>query len=281
MSGRERECDRLRVAILQLNSVDSVEKNIQEILKKAAKITEPVDLICLPENSLFLRLDSKTALPRLNAQSLDWSVFQKLADEKDAGIMLGSVPWEQDGDLFNSTLFFRPGGKGLEVLYHKVHLFDVDVPGAPAVRESDVFKHGDKACVLDWRGWKLGLTICYDLRFSDLFLYYAKQAVDVILVPSSFLVPTGKAHWHTLLKARAIESQAYIVAAAQAGEHRSSSKPDLVRETYGHSLVVDPWGQVIVDHELKQDVSTIVLEKALIEKVRRQIPMAGHRRFRV
>lgn len=280
MSGRQGKHDQLRVAILQLNSVDSVEKNFQQILAKAAKIQDPVDLICLPENALYLRLDSTSTLPRMTAQSVDFSSLQRLADEKDAGVMVGSVPWEQDGHLYNSTLFFRPGGRGPEPLYHKMHLFDVDVPGAPAVRESDSFKHGGEPFILNWRGWKIGLAICYDVRFGELFIHYAKQGVDLILVPSSFLVPTGKVHWHTLLKARAIETQAYVVAAAQAGQHISTLNPATVRETYGHSLVVDPWGQVLVDLELKQDVSTIVLEKSMIDKVRGQIPMAGHRRFR-
>lgn len=281
MSGRQGNHNQLRVATLQLNSVDSVEQNIQEIIKKAAKISDPVDLICLPENALFLRLDSKTGLPGLNHNNLDWSPLQKIADEKDAGLMVGSVPWEQDGALYNSTLFFRPGGKSLEVLYHKIHLFSVDVPGAPPVRETDFFKHGDAPYILEWRGWKIGLAICYDIRFGELFVHYAKNAVDLILVPSSFLVPTGKVHWHTLLKARAIETQSYVVAAAQAGVHRSTVKSEIARETYGHSLIVDPWGQVLMDHELKQDVSTIVLERSMIDKVRGQIPMAGHRRFRL
>lgn len=281
MSGREGKRDQLRVATLQLNSVDSVTQNTKEILKKSQQIKDPVDLICLPENALFLRLDSKTSLPRMNENSIDWAPFQKLADEKDAGLMIGSVPWEQDEILYNSTLFFRPGGKGPEVLYHKIHLFSVDVPGAPAVRETDFFKHGDAPYILDWRGWKIGLSICYDIRFGELFVYYAKQGVDLILVPSSFLVPTGKVHWHTLLKARAIETQSYVVAAAQAGEHRSTLRPEITRETYGHSLVIDPWGQVLIDHTLEQEVSTIVLERSLIDKVRGQIPMAGHRRFRL
>ena len=280
MSGREGKYDQLRVAIVQLNSVDSIEKNIQEIVNKAGKITDPVDLICLPENAVYLRLDSKTQFPLVDEKTVDWGPLQKLADQKDAGLMVGSAPWTQDGVMYNSTLFFRPGGKGPEVLYHKMHLFSVDVPGAPPVRETDFFKHGDQPYILEWRGWKIGLAICYDVRFGELFIHYAKQGVDLILVPSSFLVPTGKVHWHTLLKARAIETQSYVVAAAQAGQHQSTVKPEITRETYGHSLAVDPWGQVIVDHELKQDVSTIVLEHSLIEKVRRQIPMAGHRRLR-
>lgn len=281
MSGREGINNQLRVATLQLNSVDSIEQNIQEITKKAAKIKDPVDLICLPENALFLRLDSKTSLPALNRKSLDWSPLQKIADEKDAGLMVGSVPWEQGGVLYNSTLFFKPQAKDFEVLYHKIHLFSVDVPGAPPVRETDFFKHGDAPYILNWRDWKIGLAICYDVRFAELFVHYAKQAVDVILIPSSFLVPTGKVHWHILMRARAIETQSYVVAAAQAGVHKSTVRPEVSRETYGHSLVVDPWGQVLVDHELSKDVSTIVLERGQIDKVRSQIPMAGHRRFRL
>ncbi|NJM10425.1 MAG: hypothetical protein HC883_06135 [Bdellovibrionaceae bacterium] len=174
----------------------------------------------------------------------------------------------------NSTILFE-AGKGPRVVYTKVHLFDVDVEGAPPVRESELFVNGDHPAILDFHGWKIGLSICYDLRFAELYLNYA-QAVDLILVPSAFLVPTGEAHWHTLLRARAIEAQAYVAAPAQGGEHGSG---DQFRSTYGHSLVVDPWGRVVVDMKLETGLQTVELVREAIEKVRRQIPMKSHRRL--
>jgi nitrilase len=129
---------------------------------------------------------------------------------------------------------------------------------------------------MELKGWKIGLSICYDLRFSELFLTYAKQAVDLILVPSAFLVPTGRAHWHVLLRARAIEAQAYVLAAAQGGKHISGKAQ---RETFGHTLAVGPWGEVISELEEAPGHIIIELRPESITKVREQIPMDGHRRL--
>ena len=127
--------------------------------------------------------------------------------------------------------------------YEKIHLFDIELDGLSPVRETDLFKHGKFPSVFKVRGWEIGQAICYDLRFAELFLEYAKQGVDLVLVPAAFLVETGRAHWEVLLRARAIESQCYIVAAAQAGKHLGCQGGH--RMTYGHSLAIDPWGTVI------------------------------------
>jgi predicted amidohydrolase len=151
-------------------------------------------------------------------------------------------------------------------------LFDIQLAGQEAIRESDEFNHGDGPSILDIKGWKWGLSICYDLRFSELYSKYAHQAVDIISVPAAFLVPTGEAHWHTLLRARAIESQAFVVASAQSGSHKG------IRETYGHSLIVNPWGAILLDMTTV-GVSVMELKKSDIKRVREQIPMSSHRRL--
>jgi predicted amidohydrolase len=158
--------------------------------------------------------------------------------------------------------------------YRKVHLFDVDVQGHNPVRESDAFQSGDQLVVWSLNGFKIGLSICYDIRFSELFSVYAEAQVDLILVPSAFLVPTGRAHWHTLLKARAIENQCFVAAAAQSGVHSGG------RETFGHSLVVDPWGHVVLDAGSQSGpvLFNVSLERQLVSKVRKQIPMNSHRK---
>jgi predicted amidohydrolase len=182
------------------------------------------------------------------------------------------------GDKFsNSTVFLNPNVDP-HVVYSKIHLFDVDVEGAPPVRESDHFVNGSGPALIDFRGWKLGLSICYDLRFPELYLNYAQKA-DLILVPSAFLVPTGEAHWHVLLRARAIESQCYVAAPAQSGEHVSHLDSGQVRKTYGHSLIVDPWGRALEEMASGLDIRTVELSRTPIEKARRQIPMKAHRRL--
>lgn len=269
----------LRVGVAQMNSIDDVNSNVEQIIElmKAACDESPVDVLCFPENCLFLRLSKSTLIPEISLNSEAIYRIEKMASDLNIHVLLGSVPiGVARGKLSNATVFVKPESSAA-VVYEKMHLFDVDVKGAPPVRESDSFRPGPGPAVVEINGWKFGLSICYDLRFSSLFNEYALANVDGVLVPSAFLVPTGRAHWHTLLRARAIESQCYVVAAAQAGLHKNSKGES--RETYGHSLVVDPWGEILVDLETEaKTVKTVELCRAKIEWVRSQIPQRSHRR---
>lgn len=267
----------LRVAVCQLQSIDDVETNLRSILVLLEQIREKggADIICFPENCLYLRL-SKQPIPGVSLQDAAFETLKAKADQFNAFIFFGSVPLKEDGKLSNATVLCAPGEKP-KVVYRKIHLFDVDVVGAERVRESDIFNPGKEPSVLTVRDWKLGLSICYDLRFSELYASYAKSKVDGILVPSAFLVPTGSAHWHVLTRARAIECQAYLLAAAQGGEHKNAQGDR--RETYGHSLIVDPWGRVLAEADLEPGVIWAELRKDEIARVRRQIPTFDHRRL--
>ncbi len=270
----------LDVAVLQLTSIDDVSKNISLIMKHLATLEANVpDLVCLPENSLYFRLKEGSAIPALSLDDVwllplyDWALRFRTS------IHLGSIPRAETGKLFNSSVLIGPDGVPRDV-YRKIHLFDVDVAGHKPVRESDVFSAGTGPAVIDVCGWRVGLSICYDLRFAELFSEYARLGVDLILIPSAFLVPTGKAHWEILTRARAIESQAYVVAAAQGGIHSDGAGHS--RETYGHSIIVDPWGEVIetcVDEFDACRVLRAKLSKERIAMVRSQIPMSSHRRL--
>lgn len=204
--------------------------------------------------------------------------LQRHVDHANVAMMVGSIPFAGDGKEsrpYNATVFLRPGIKP-EMVYRKIHLFDVDVPGAPPVRESESFSHGPETAIVEWKGWKMGLSICYDLRFSELYNQYGRDGVDLILIPSAFLVPTGQAHWDILVRSRAIENQCFVVAAAQGGEHVSATGE--IRHTYGHSMVVSPWGDKLVelvDEDLKWGVAR--LEKSALEQTRARIPMKQHR----
>src|SRR5690606_14018795 len=147
------------------------------------------------------------------------------------------------GKAKNATLYWPPG-QPAKVVYSKIHLSDVEVDGAPPVRESDHFWPGEKAETWQILVWRFGLSICFDFRFAELYAHYA-GVLDAILIPSAFLVPTGEAHWNVLIRARVIENQAFVIAPAQTGAHRSET--GAVRKTYGHSMVVDPWGRVLLD----------------------------------
>lgn len=261
-----------------MTSVDDVQVNLKQILALISELpkNEKTDLILLPENCLYMRLKEGEKVQGFDLSESAFKDLAKVAVDKNMAIHLGSLPLKMNGELFNSAVMIQSDGS-FKATYQKIHLFDIDLEGHKSVRESDVYRHGQKPSSMDFNTWKIGETICYDLRFSELFHQYAKLGADVIVVPSAFLVPTGQAHWEILLRARAIESQCYILAPAQAGLHKSASGE---RSTYGHSLIVDPWGQILKQGSPnKPEVLWARLEKAKIESVRKQIPMKNHRRL--
>jgi len=267
----------LSVALAQMTSVDDVSKNLEQILGILSQVSSGVDLVCFPENSLYLRVREGEEIPFLK---LSDPAFQTLANEAKKCRMvlhLGSVPVELPEGKFNASVLIDHLGE-VKTTYQKIHLFDIQLENQKPIRESDVFRHGSQPSILNFRGWKIGQSICYDLRFAELYQMYAAEEVDVILVPSAFLVKTGEAHWETLLRARAIESQAYVLASAQCGRHQSV-KGESSRETYGNSLAIDPWGQVLTQLQSSPAMEVITLSKKRIAEVRRQIPMHGHRRL--
>ncbi len=258
-----------------MTSTDSVASNVT-MVKRLYDEATLADLVVFPENSLFLRIRSGGAVEALGLAGVECAEIQEMVNQGGKPLMLTTAIKAEGGLARNSTLLFEPARPVREV-YSKIHLFDVDVVGAPPVRESETFAPGRESAVVDVGGWKFGLSICYDLRFSELYSRYA-QSVDVILIPSAFLVPTGEAHWQVLVRARAIESQCYVAAPAQGGVH-VSQQGGPGRQTYGHSLVVDPWGGVALEMTQGPGVRVVELNRELIEKARRQIPMSGHRRL--
>jgi len=271
--------DSLKVGIVQTTSVDDLDankKNIELLLQKLEG--EQLDLVCLPENSIYMRVKEGDQLRPFQLTDEIFDFFKGWARKLNALIHLGSVPLKINEHLQNASVKIWPDGK-VESTYQKIHLFDIALEGQVPIRESDAFRHGAEPSSFSLKGWKIGQSICYDLRFAELYSQYARKSVDLILVPSAFLVTTGKAHWEVLLRARAIESQCFIVAAAQAGIHKGILGGE--RATFGHSLVVDPWGQILrTGSPDKQEVFVVTLERSAISKVRRQIPMASHRRIR-
>lgn len=269
----------LRVLICQLNSIDDLDSNLKQIHKLIDQIpiSEKIDLICLPENSLYMRVKEGAQIPGLNLNSKAFHSLEEISKQRNSFVHIGSIPLESEGRLVNASVLIEPG-VARRKSYEKIHLFDIELDGSAPIRETDMFHHGKSPAVVTVRGWKIGQTICYDLRFAELFLEYAKSGADLVLVPSAFLVETGKAHWEVLLRARAIESQCYIVAAAQAGKHVGCQGGQ--RMTYGHSLAIDPWGTVIWQGSSDgAECKLVILQKSEISKVRRQIPMKNHRRL--
>lgn len=269
--------NKFKLGVAQLTSIDDVRANLTHIERLYLEaVRKDADLAVFPENSLYLRIRSAGAIEGLNLAGAEAAQLDKLVAKHGTPLMLTTPVAATGGKAHNSTVLFQRGLPA-RVLYSKIHLFDVDVAGAPPVRESDGFHRGVEPAVVEIDGWKFGLSICYDLRFSELFVRYA-QKVDAILIPSAFLVPTGEAHWHVLVRARAIECQCFVAAPAQSGEH-VSVQGGSGRSTFGHSLVVDPWGKIITELTRGPEMHVTELNRELIEKTRRQIPMSGHRRL--
>ncbi len=257
----------LPIALCQMVSGENPEENFAQLKDLFHQARAGAGWILFPENTLFQRERGSTPVQGL---TLDHPYFQELAElaqKWDKDLLLGSVALQDSQSLTNASVAIDREGK-IQVVYRKIHLFDVEVEGAPSQQESALFAPGPRPELMEVRGWKLGLSICYDLRFGELYAHYARQQVDVLTVPSSFLQPTGQAHWETLLRARAIEGQCYVLAPAQAGSFR-----------HGHSLAVDPWGRVLVEAQTAgPEVLFAQLDLDRIQQVRRQIPMAQHRK---
>ena len=258
----------LKVRVFQICSKDSFSENIQKIENLLKTHSQQNEFCLFPENALYINIEKGKKTPEFDLKEL--SGIQEICREKKITVHLGSAPLYEEGKLYNTMVLINEQGK-LATPYKKIHLFRAEV-GSISVDEGDQYTSGMKPSIVETNGWKVRLSICFDLRFSDLYSYYAKNECDLILVPSAFLRTTGKAHWEVLLRARAIETQSYVIASAQAGVHKSNSGS--IRKSYGHSLVVSPWGDVLVDMNNKEDASELlVLKVSEIDKMRRSIIM--------
>jgi predicted amidohydrolase len=266
-----------RIALFQSNTGIDPKANAEALLDAIEEAARgEAAILFTPEMSGLLDRDSKRAAPNLRVEDEDpvLAACCAAARENDIWLHLGSVAIlvDDEGKVANRGFVIDRLGK-IRARYDKIHLFDVDLPTGESWRESAVYRAGESAVVVNGTPvGKLGLTICYDLRFPLLFARIAEADADVISVPAAFTVPTGRAHWHTLLKARAIEAGLFVVAAAQAGRHEDG------RQTYGHSLVIDPWGEVLLDMRDEVGVGFADVDLARIPEVRSRIPALNHRR---
>jgi predicted amidohydrolase len=233
------------------------------------------EILFTPEMSGLLDRDSARAAGKRRPEDEDVVLAAGREAAKANGIWLhiGSLAvLDGEGKVANRAFVIDPTGK-VRGRYDKIHLFDVDLPTGESWRESATYRAGDTVALVEGTPvGTLGLTICYDLRFPALFARLAEGGADVIAVPAAFTVPTGVAHWHVLQRARAIEAGLFIVAAAQVGKHEDG------RETYGHSLVVDPWGEVLLDMGEEPGVAFCDIDLSRIAEVRSRVPVLSHRR---
>jgi deaminated glutathione amidase len=268
----------LRVAAVQLGSQADVAWNLAECRRHVELAAgRGATLVLLPENFAYMGPeDGKRAVaerlgdPGGGVQR----ALSELARSAAVTIVAGGFP-EQSGEPsrpFNTCIVFGPAGD-VVASYRKIHLFDVELTDGTTLRESSSTSSGSEPVVVDVDGFKVGLSICYDLRFPELYRALVDRGAELLVVPAAFTLHTGKDHWHVLLRARAIEAQCYVLAAAQSGRHPQG------RMTYGHSLVVDPWGTVVAEASDGPRVVVADVERHILERVRGSVPSLRHRRL--
>jgi len=265
----------LRAAAIQVNAGPEIGPNLDaagDLVRRAR--AAGAELICLPENvSMMVQGRAKiSARARPEAEHPGLPFFRDLAAETGAWLMTGSLAVAlEDGRFANRCYVVDPTGR-VVAHYDKIHMFDVDLGGGETYRESATYRPGDRAVVaaMPWGG--LGMTICYDVRFAYLYRALAKAGARIITVPAAFTVPTGRAHWHVLLRARAIETGCFVIAPAQTGTH------DEGRQTFGHALIISPWGEVLADAGAEPGFVIADLDLSQVDAARGKVPALTHDR---
>ena len=266
---------RALAAAVQMTSTSDVERNLataDTLVRQAA--ARGAQLVGLPENFAYLRSEGE---PVPQAQPLHGPWVQRmsaLARELEITLLLGSLP-EAIPDaprVYNTSVLLGPDGR-LLARYRKMHLFDVEIPGMESLKESKAIEPGSELVVAETACGRLGLSICYDLRFPELYRELTRRGAQVLAVPSAFTERTGKDHWEPLLRARAIENLSYVFAPAQVGQHARG------RASHGHAMIVDPWGAVLAQVAGGQGIALAEIDLERQERLRRELPALDHRRL--
>ena len=265
----------MRAAILQMNAGVSPPENARTIVKAIGDARAGgADILLTPEMSNLLDSNRARSEAVLRSEAEDETLAAVRAAAREAGLWvhLGSLALKGESGLRLNRGFLIDAQGEVRARYDKIHLFDVDLPTGESWRESAVYARGQRAVAAETPWGRLGLSICYDLRFPDLYRALTGAGAAVLAVPAAFTVPTGRAHWHVLLRARAIEAGVFVIAAAQAGQHEDG------RETFGHSLAIDPWGEVLLDMGTDPGLGLVDLDLSQVEAVRARVPALHHRR---
>ena len=264
-----------KAACVQLRSSDDVADNIREtarLVREAA--IQGASFVATPENTTLMAPDGGAKLAHSFDEAHDPAlpVFAALAKELNVWLLIGSLAIKvSDTKTANRSFLFAPDGT-ITARYSKIHLFDVELASGEVYRESNTVEGGNEAVVADTDFGLVGLSICYDLRFPQLYRRLAQKGAFLFTVPSAFTVPTGEAHWHVLLRARAIENGAFVIAPAQGGTHANG------RKTYGHSLIVAPWGEVLAEAGTEPGIIVADIDPALSAQARARVPNLQHDR---
>ncbi|WP_188663150.1 carbon-nitrogen hydrolase family protein [Terasakiella brassicae] len=264
-----------KAACVQVNASNDMDTNIAkagDMVREAA--AQGAHLICLPENVAMMEFGGENVIAKSypQAEHPGLSAFRDLAVETKSWILIGSLAVRlENGKVANRCFLLNDQGE-IVGQYDKIHLFDVDLAGGESYRESNTFDGGDRAVLAQTPWGPLGMSICYDVRFPHLYRDYAQAGANIITVPAAFTKQTGEAHWKVLLRARAIETGCYVIAPGQCGEHKGG------RQTYGHSLIINPWGEVLAEGADEPCVLIADIDVDAVAATRGKIPSLKHDR---
>jgi len=266
---------RFKAACVQFCASRSLDQNLETVHRLIGDaVAGGADLVLTPEMTGVIEMDSKVLMANARPEADDpgLAALTAMAEEYGVWLSVGSlVIKSDDGRLANRSFLMSPAGQ-VVARCDKMHMFDVALPDGETYRESKRYAAGDRAVLADLPWGRIGLSVCYDLRFPALYRALAQAGAAFLSIPSAFTRPTGKAHWHVLLRARAIETGCFVFAAAQDGEHEAG------RKTYGHSLIVNPWGEVIADAGIGEGVVFADIDPAEVASARQRIPALEHDR---
>lgn len=264
--------DKFTVALCQMHVVEDKGQNVTHALDMIKKAAQKADIAILPE---MWNCPYQTELFPLYAEEMENSptldAISKAASNEEVYILAGSIPEKHEDKIYNSSFFFDPEGEVIGV-HRKVHLFDIDVADAISFKESLTLTAGDEVTVVDTELGKIGICICYDIRFPELSRLMALEGAELIIVPGAFNMTTGPAHWKSLIKVRAVDNQVYVAATSPARDEEASYV------AYGHSMVADPWGKVIKEAGSGEEIIYANIDLSIIQKVRAELPLLENRR---
>lgn len=265
----------MKISAVQLTSVQDVEANLEaseRLVRQAA--SEGASFVALPENFAYFKVEGEVSAYKTTLEGDLIGRMGSLARELSVTLLLGSIPEAVEGSdkTYNTSVLLGPDGGVLSV-YRKIHLFDVEVPGVVELKESNAVEPGGEVVTAKTSLGTVGMTVCYDLRFAELYRRLTLAGAEILTVPSAFIPHTGKDHWEVLLRARAIENQAYVVAPAQYGRHSPK------RQSYGRSMIVDPWGLILAQAPDGVGVITAEVDLERLRTVRRNLPCLKHIRL--
>ncbi len=263
------------VACIQPSSRRDVAENLATIGPLIARArADGADLICLPEVVGMIEPNRKLRFEKAEPEETDRGLvgFREIAAKSGAWLLVGSLAIKLAPDRLANRSYLLDSTGAIRAVYDKIHMFDVDLAGGESHRESNSFRPGDRAVLADTPWGPLGMTVCYDLRFPNLYRTLAQSGAMYLAIPSAFTRPTGRAHWHVLVRARAIETGCFVFAPAQCGEHAEG------RKTYGHSLIVAPWGEVLADGGDEVGIVMAEIDPAKVWEARRMVPSLDHDR---